>query len=313
MLISTIAKTLVSIGIPTYNRPDGLRRTLESITGQTYANLEIVISDNASTTPETKQVIDEYQMKDSRIRCYRQENNIGAFCNFKFVLDKSTGEYFMWAADDDEWKPEFVESCVELFDNKTALVCSRMEIVWRRSGRKEDIKLPDIRSSASAFQRVSSFFICAAPSMIYGLHRRSNLNDLNAFEDVFDFYDCALLIRILSQSGVKISDNKMYVAGIDAEEYQVKPRKSSAESRLKYLPFLSYSAKSLINIEVSNKQRIILLLMLVQFSSNNYIFQESDFNQEPISRKLKLLFIRNFNSIVNVLINLLSPGDTDAK
>lgn len=42
-------KVLVSIGIPTYNRASTLRRTLESVIAQDYANLEIIISDNAST------------------------------------------------------------------------------------------------------------------------------------------------------------------------------------------------------------------------------------------------------------------------
>ncbi|MBU4370171.1 glycosyltransferase [Patescibacteria group bacterium] len=43
---------LVSVGIPTYNRPESLRRTLECITSQTYKNLEIIISDNCSPNQE---------------------------------------------------------------------------------------------------------------------------------------------------------------------------------------------------------------------------------------------------------------------
>ena len=48
---------LVSIGIPTYDRPEGLRRTLAVRNGQTYANLEIIVSDNASPGDETEQVV----------------------------------------------------------------------------------------------------------------------------------------------------------------------------------------------------------------------------------------------------------------
>lgn len=40
---------LVSIGIPTYNRPQRLRKTLAGITCQTYSNLEIIVSNNCSS------------------------------------------------------------------------------------------------------------------------------------------------------------------------------------------------------------------------------------------------------------------------
>ena len=40
---------LVTVGIPTYNRPAGLERTLECIRQQSYTNLEIIVSDNCST------------------------------------------------------------------------------------------------------------------------------------------------------------------------------------------------------------------------------------------------------------------------
>lgn len=92
---------LISIGIPTYNRPEGLRLTLERIIGQTYENLEIIISDNCSPGRDTHGIVLEYMKIDTRIKYYRQDKNIGASANFQFVSDKATGEYFMWAADDD--------------------------------------------------------------------------------------------------------------------------------------------------------------------------------------------------------------------
>jgi glycosyltransferase involved in cell wall biosynthesis len=100
---------LVSVGIPTYNRPEGLRRTLGYITQQTYKNLEIIVSDNCSPDTEVERVLKEFKEKDSRVQFFRQGENIGAINNFKFVLEKATGEYFMWAADDDQWELDFVE------------------------------------------------------------------------------------------------------------------------------------------------------------------------------------------------------------
>lgn len=55
---------LVSVWIPCYNRPEGLKRTLECITGQTYKNLEIIVSDNCSPDPEVERVGREYASRN---------------------------------------------------------------------------------------------------------------------------------------------------------------------------------------------------------------------------------------------------------
>jgi glycosyltransferase involved in cell wall biosynthesis len=105
---------LVSIGIPTYNRPEGLRKTLECLTRQTYQNLEIIISDNCSQNFGVQQVVYEFIQLDNRIEFHTQTENKGPAFNFKFVLNKAKGDYFMWAADDDWWDPKFVENIVML-------------------------------------------------------------------------------------------------------------------------------------------------------------------------------------------------------
>src|SRR6185369_14932342 len=51
---------LVSVGVPTYSRPEGLRRALRALTEQTYENLEIIVSDNASPGTETSDVVGEF-------------------------------------------------------------------------------------------------------------------------------------------------------------------------------------------------------------------------------------------------------------
>ena len=57
---------LVSIGIPTYNRPEGLRAALLAITRQTYKNIEVIVSDNASPGGEIIRIMDDFCKNDSR-------------------------------------------------------------------------------------------------------------------------------------------------------------------------------------------------------------------------------------------------------
>jgi glycosyltransferase involved in cell wall biosynthesis len=107
------AQRLVSVGIPTYNRPENLRKTLDGITRQTYARLEIVVSDNYSRGAETERVVKEFAEKDRRIRYVRRPVNAGMISNFRFVLEQSTGDYFLWVVDDDFYASSYIETPVE--------------------------------------------------------------------------------------------------------------------------------------------------------------------------------------------------------
>jgi glycosyltransferase involved in cell wall biosynthesis len=120
---------LVSVGIPCYNRPESMKRTLERITGQTYRNLEIIVSDNCSSDPRVESVGREFASKDLRVQYYRQDENKGAMSNFQFVLEKATGEYFMWAADDDLLDLDYVESLMSIhFTSEYILVGANYDL-----------------------------------------------------------------------------------------------------------------------------------------------------------------------------------------
>ena len=114
---------LISVGIPTFNRPDCIRRVLLEITNQTYSNLEIIVSDNASDSIETEHIVRSIMLIDPRIRYYKQSYNKGPTFNFQFVLEQASGEYFMWAADDDWRDKKFIEELYKkLIENKSAVV-----------------------------------------------------------------------------------------------------------------------------------------------------------------------------------------------
>lgn len=108
------ANPLVSIGIPTYNRPESLDEVLWSVRCQTYKNLEIVISDNCSSDPRVQEVIKRHRDADRRICAYRQTENIGLAKNTLFVLAKSTADYYHQQSDDDLIGPKFIEVCMTL-------------------------------------------------------------------------------------------------------------------------------------------------------------------------------------------------------
>ena len=170
---------LVSVGMPAYNRPEGLKRTLECITGQTYKNLEIIVSDNCSPDPKIEAVVKEFQKQDNRIQYYRQAENFDMGYNFKFVLEKATGEYFMWAADDDEWENDYIEKClIKLINNKKMVLCYSEAILKNYKGQSEFLWLSDMETvGLSKVEGVKKVLLKQHRNTeIYGLMRRDIIN-----------------------------------------------------------------------------------------------------------------------------------------
>lgn len=98
-------RPLLSICIPTYNRSKYLKECLDSIVSQMsnqdiYEQIEIVITDNASTDDTTK-TVQEFQKKYSNIHYFRNEKNLGFDRSFTKLIEKSRGKYCLSIGDDD--------------------------------------------------------------------------------------------------------------------------------------------------------------------------------------------------------------------
>jgi glycosyltransferase involved in cell wall biosynthesis len=104
----------VSIGMPVYNGDNYIREAIDSLLAQTFRDFELLISDNASTDG-TQSICEEYARGDARIRYVRQHRNRGGFNNFEYVLDHACGTYFMWAAHDDVWAANWLDTLVSNF------------------------------------------------------------------------------------------------------------------------------------------------------------------------------------------------------
>jgi len=112
-------KPLVSICIPTYNSAKFLKESLDSIVNQTYANKEIIISDNASTD-ETEKIVKEYVEK-YKIKYYRNDKNIGAEANFTRCIELANGEYIAIFHSDDLYLSDMVKKQVEAFQKNPTI------------------------------------------------------------------------------------------------------------------------------------------------------------------------------------------------
>lgn len=119
---------LVSICIPTYNRPEYLRRTVASCWAQTYPHFEIIITDN-STNNDTADMVSKWT--DPRVRFYSNNGNVGSHDSAVRAMSLAVGKHIKLLMDDDLIKPRCLELMVQaLEENPTAaVVMAPMELI----------------------------------------------------------------------------------------------------------------------------------------------------------------------------------------
>lgn len=131
-----IKQPLVSIGLPVYNGENFIAEALDSILNQSYKNLELIISDNASTD-NTQSICEQYLKKDPRVQYHRFEKNFGAAKNYNRTFHLSKGKYFKWAAHDDVIAETYLEKCVEILEsNQDISACHSHKLIIDEYGKK---------------------------------------------------------------------------------------------------------------------------------------------------------------------------------
>jgi len=125
----------ISVLIPTYNRARFLGDAIRSALNQDYKDIEVIVSDNASTD-DTYKVVSQF-FYDKRLKYYRNEKNIGMVENWKkMVYQLSNGEWFVILSDDDYFVfNEYITQAVEIIKVMYNKVCKNM-IVVRYKGSK---------------------------------------------------------------------------------------------------------------------------------------------------------------------------------
>ena len=109
--MSTKQQPLITVIVPVYNILEYLPRCVQSITAQTYTNLEILLVDDGSTDG-TGALCDRLAEEDERIRVFHKENG-GSSSARNLALDHATGDYIGIVDSDDYIEPDMYERLYE--------------------------------------------------------------------------------------------------------------------------------------------------------------------------------------------------------
>lgn len=178
---------LVSIIIPVYNAEQYLRSCLDSVAGQSYSKLEIILINDGSNDSLGK-ICDEYAQKDSRFRVIHQQN--GGVSKARNVgLDLARGEYFSFVDGDDTIDSSYIE-------------------IMMAEMRKDDVDL--VRLS---WFRGSKRCVYRAPFDNYGkfLVNEENLDDLLWCANIWGLFRFESLGTIRFDEHLKYAEDNLFV------------------------------------------------------------------------------------------------------
>ncbi len=134
-------RPLVSVVLCTHNGAKFLAEQVDSILGQTYRPLELVISDDASTD-NTRAILKKYE-EDPGVRIFYQEKNGGLTANFAFAAAQAKGDLLAFSDQDDIWLDNKIEKLVAVIGNHP-LVYSNSLLV-DEEGKSMNIKLSNLK------------------------------------------------------------------------------------------------------------------------------------------------------------------------
>lgn len=248
---------LVSIGMPVYNSDSTIKAAIESILNQSLKDFELIISDNASTD-RTSEICKQYASLDSRIRYFRQSENIGAAANFKYVLDTATAKYFMWAAGDDTRTPNFIERCLtELTADSDAICCSATNYFESILTYPKKYQFEII---GDYYSRIKQFLdICSrSHACIYSVFEKEALLDFGDFNKEYIAQDWAIILHLLSKGNFKrVTDAELILgaSGVSSKPTYLATRKKWGVNIV--FPLYEFTRYFIKNILTSSKLSLL--------------------------------------------------------
>jgi glycosyltransferase involved in cell wall biosynthesis len=189
---------LISVFMKSYNHDRFISEAIESVIGQSFEDLELIIVDDGSTD-SSRQIIDSYEQQDSRIRSILHERNLGITKVVNDGINASQGKYIAQIDSDDVWVEDKLQKQLAVFDgNENLIVWSEGELI-DHNGKllgetfSESVRSVAKKKSGNIFQQL------LARNYIFGstlLYKKANLSGLRYDEGLLYNNDYKFLLEL---------------------------------------------------------------------------------------------------------------------
>ena len=126
--------------MPTYNASKYLADSIESVLGQTYTNLELLITDDCSSD-DTRNILKEFAQKDSRVKVHYLKENCGPAVARNKSIERAQGRYIAFCDCDDRWMPEKLELQIAHMSKHDCALCSSSYLICDENNRVTGISI----------------------------------------------------------------------------------------------------------------------------------------------------------------------------
>ena len=227
----------LTIGMPVYNNARTIRRALDSLVAQSYANFRLLISDDGSTDG-TIDICEAYARSDTRVDVVRQSRTLN-YGNFRYVLQAATTPLFMFAAGDDYWHRDYIARMIDALDRDQGSVCAVSRVAFIREGEFVG-HAPGTRAlMADPVTNIISFLAAGDDnSRMYGVFRTAVAQ--RAFPpDNFHAYDWAFSAGTLREgTHIEVPEVLMWRDRTDPNRYTEYVRRDARNPVNRWFPML---------------------------------------------------------------------------
>lgn len=195
----------VTIAIPVYNEAKFIAETLLSAVNQSYKDIQIIVSDNASTD-NTLAIVNEIAANYNHIKVISHPTNLGAIKNFVFAMQQANTEFFCWLGGHDVMHPLFIEKALAAYQQQAglSLVYPESQVIDEKGEKQaifpnSSIDTSHLSLTFGALKVLKNLGPCTA---IHGLHRTKQVQSYQIKEivgtDSMILYHAAIQGKLLS-------------------------------------------------------------------------------------------------------------------
>lgn len=217
---------MISVVIPLYNKEDCIRKTLDSVLGQSYKNFEVIVVDDGSKDGSTEIVS---SMNDSRIRLITQKNG-GPSSARNRGIKESKGDYVAFVDADDIWSPDYLQEMVNLMKDFPDAVIWGFNYSTIKDGEVGNSETEVFRGYVSEKWDYFPFFFSSSSSCC----RKSTLLELGGFDERMVYgEDIDMWFRLLL-SGRGVLDTRVLAYYNKDDENSLTRRNMPLEKHIPY-------------------------------------------------------------------------------
>lgn len=190
---------LISVVMPCYNAASYIAASIDSVLGQTYRNLELLITDDGSDDG-THQLLIQYTKKDPRVKVFMLNSNKGAGFARNNSIEMAQGRYIAFCDCDDIWWPEKLERQVKFMKQNKIALCYTSYIRIKSTGEKTAIVIAPAKTSYRKQQRDNKIGLSTAIYDMKALGHKYYMPTLRKRQDwgltLLILHDCKVAMGI---------------------------------------------------------------------------------------------------------------------